>query len=202
MYVLATHNPGKVEEFNNLFKEYGVTFTGLHELGIPDIPETGTTYEENARIKAKAVSEITGAIVVADDSGIEIEALGNKPGVFSARYSDDIPAIGDESRDQKNIRKTIDQFKKLGIHSSPAKYVSCLVAMKPNGEELVVYGFWDGTIIDTPKGTSGFGYDPIFLAPETGKTSSEMTLEEKKSLTHRSKALKELMEKWNDFITK
>ena len=148
--------------------------------------EDGTTFEENAKIKARAVAAHTDAIVLADDSGLEIDALNKEPGVYSARYMGE-----DTSYDVKN-KNLIDRLDGVPKEKRTARFVCAIAAVLPDGRELVTRQTMEGYIGWEEKGTNGFGYDPIFSFPPCQKTSAEMTLEEKNKYSHRAKALKKL----------
>ncbi|MBI4805725.1 MAG: XTP/dITP diphosphatase [Desulfovibrio sp.] len=185
--VLATRNLGKVRELQAMLEGKDVEVVGLDQFPqIGEIEETGTTFEENARIKAKAVSEATGLIALADDSGLAVDALDGAPGVLSARYS------GDNATDASNNEKLLEQMKDVPADKRGCKFISCIVAHAPDGYELVFHGVWFGRLANEPKGENGFGYDPLFLDPELKLTAAEMSPEQKNERSHRGRAMREL----------
>ncbi len=195
--VLATRNQGKIQELREILStvRYDLEVIGLDRFpGIGKIPETGSTFEENARIKAEAVSRATGLIAVADDSGLEVPALGNEPGVYSARYA------GESATDEENNSLLLQRLKHLSWEDRWARFVCVLAAISPGGKELVVRGEWPGLILEHPRGEGGFGYDPIFLDTELGLTASEMNLRDKNQRSHRGRALNQLVAMWDDFL--
>ena len=195
--VLATHNAGKVRELAGPLADFGVEVIGLEAFPqIEDIEETGTTFEENALIKARAVAGITGLISVADDSGLMVEALGGRPGVYSARYSDDWQSLPGESRDQRNIRKLLHELAAVSEGRRACCFVSCMAAVKPDGGEMVVRG----RIGYEEKGENGFGYDPIFFDPLINKTAAQLSREGKNARSHRGNALRALLARWGAFM--
>ena len=174
--VLATSNAGKVRELADPLTQFGVEVVGLSsypEIGA--IEENGTTFEENALIKARAVAAITGLVSVADDSGLEVDALANAPGVYSARYADDWESQPGESRDARNIRKLLHETANVPAEGRGCRFVSCMAAVRPDGKEMVVRGTWEGQLLATPRGDNGFGYDPIFFDKHVDKTAAELT---------------------------
>ena len=202
--ILASRNAGKIRELGELLAEYGMHVLGLDAFpGIGDIEETGVTFEENALIKARTVTQLTGHICIADDSGLEVDALNGAPGVYSARYSDDWHSLDGESRDQRNTRKLLLTLSKLPDAPRSCRFVCCMAAVKPDflgGGELMVRGAWEGLVLDAPRGENGFGYDPVFFDPELGKSAAELSGPEKNARSHRGKALRLLMERWQEFV--
>ncbi|MFW5730852.1 MAG: RdgB/HAM1 family non-canonical purine NTP pyrophosphatase [Desulfonatronovibrionaceae bacterium] len=197
LVVLASRNQGKITEIHQVLKSMlpDITVCGLDDWPeIGDIPETGSTFEENALIKARTVSQAIGHLALADDSGLSVPALGGEPGVYSARYA------GPGATDQENNAKLLQAMENLADHDRRAFFVCVMAAISPEGQELVVREAWHGTIARQPEGKSGFGYDPLFLDPEVGLHSAQMSAEMKNSRSHRGKALKKLAEKWQDFM--
>lgn len=197
--VLASRNRGKVREINDILKSVlpGIEVKGLEEYPeIGDIPETGATFEENALIKAEAVSKTTGLTAIADDSGLVVYALNGEPGVFSARYA------GETATDLENNTKLLKSMANLKGDERRAAFVCVMAASSPDGKRLVVQGSWEGLIASEPQGDKGFGYDPLFLDPELGLHSAQMDPELKNSRSHRRKALNELAAGWKNFMTK
>lgn len=188
--VLATHNAGKIREFKSVLTPLGYEAVPVHEL-LPDIPEpeeTGTTFAENAKLKASYYMQATQLPCLADDSGIAADALNGRPGVYSARYAG--PACDDEANNQKLIRElSVFPPEQRTVH-----YVCCLVLCWPDGRTLTTEGRCSGVLRDFYAGDNGFGYDPLFYVPEKGKTMAEMSMEEKNALSHRGKALEKLVE--------
>ncbi len=183
--VLATSNNGKVIEFKKALNPLHWALFGLDLFPNLQMPEeTGATFEDNAILKACFIADATNHVALADDSGLEVEALGGEPGVYSARY-------GNKSNDVERNLFLLDRLK--GIEFRAAKFVSVLVLAYPNGHIEHYRGEVNGEILDGPRGTGGFGYDPLFFVPELGKTFSEMSLEEKQSVSHRGRAFAQLL---------
>lgn len=182
--VFATANEGKMREVRMILADLGLPVLSLKEAGIDvDIEENGATFEENAAIKVKAIRPYTDAIILADDSGLEIDFLGGEPGVQSARY------MGyDTSYDIKNAA-IVERLAKAEGPARSARYVCAIAALFPDGELTVVRGTMEGEIGYESKGTGGFGYDPIFFLPEYGMTAAEISPELKNQISHRGKAL-------------
>ena len=196
--VLDTRNQGKIAELRELLSTVrpDLEVTGLDSYpDIPEIPESGTTFQENALIKARTVAMITGEIAVADDSGLAVPALDGEPGVYSARYA------GDNATDRDNNRKLLQRMQHVQGRDRTARFICVLCAYAPNGHRLEVRGEWQGLILDEPRGEGGFGYDPLFYDPEQNLTAAEMDGDLKNSLSHRGQALKILMQRWEDFIS-
>ncbi|SNS96241.1 XTP/dITP diphosphohydrolase [Granulicella rosea] len=197
LYV-ATTNPGKLRDFAAAATP-GVTIAPLPNIAsIPAPDETADTFEGNARIKALAYSAIApGQIVLADDSGIELDALGGAPGVRSARYADDegFPATPGVTTDQRNLACLLDRTRHLTGEDRYARYRCVLIAAR-DGEVIAIgTGDVDGILLDTPTGNGGFGYDPIFLISEHDETMAELDIETRLSLSHRGRALADLLAK-------
>lgn len=192
--ILATRNQGKVRELRSILSASGFDVQPLPE-NFPGIEETGCTFEENALIKAHAVAERLGLPSIADDSGLEVDALGGAPGVYSARYGDDIPLLEGESRDGRNNRKLLAQMEGVEDGMRGARFRCCMAFVRPGEDDIVACGSWEGRILRTPSGSNGFGYDPLFLDPEMGMTGAEMTREQKSARSHRGKAVRSLLEK-------
>lgn len=199
--ILATHNKGKISELAPALATLGCELIGLQEYPeLGDIPETGTTFEQNALIKARTVARATGLVAIADDSGLMVDALNGAPGVYSARFADDWPLLPGESRDQRNIRKLLYALRKQPQHNRAAHFCTFMAAVAPQGQELIVQGQWHGIILEAPLGEHGFGYDPVFWDPFLEKSAAQLTRAEKNSVSHRGKAVKALLEKWSDFL--
>ena len=194
-YVLASHNPGKIREMSAILSAYGVEVVSPRELGITvDVEETGTTFAENAMLKAKAICAAAGLPAIADDSGLCVDALNGGPGVYSARY-------GGEGLDDKD-RYTL-LLNSLRGQTTRAAHFACAIACAfPNGDTLTAEGRCDGTIAFAPMGEGGFGYDPVFFVPELKKTFGQLTAEEKSAISHRGKALADFSEKLATYLGK
>ncbi len=187
-FVLASKNQKKLIEMQKILGDMGVRVLSQAQAGVDLEPEeTGTTFEENAVIKAKAVSEAAGLPAIADDSGLMVDALNGAPGVYSARYGGD-HALSDEFRWRLLLRNMEDQEQRA------AKYVSVIAAVFPDGRVLTARGECHGEIARAPRGEGGFGYDPIFRLPD-GRHMAEIDLEEKNRISHRAKALEEMRRK-------
>ena len=190
--ILATRNQGKVRELRDPLARFGFDVQSLPE-DFPEIEENGTTFEENALIKARAVAEKLGVPAAADDSGLEVDALGGAPGVYSARYSEDWPAVEGESKDERNNRKLLAELEGVPAEKRTARFRCCMALVIPGGEEIVVSGAWEGSIGFQRAGSNGFGYDPLFIDPELELTGAELTREAKMVRSHRGKALTKLL---------
>jgi XTP/dITP diphosphohydrolase len=188
--VVATANPGKLREFRSLLAGLPFALTSLAELGLPSPPESGSSFLANATLKARHAANSSGIPAVADDSGIEVDALGGAPGIYSARYA----GIG--AGDAANNAKLIAALKDLPQALRRARYRCALVFVEPKPEAapLVAEAAWEGYILDAPRGAGGFGYDPYFWLPELGMTAAELSPEQKNRFSHRGKALRALRE--------
>ncbi len=192
-FVLASHNKGKLKELQAILGELGVEVVLQSELGLDLEPEeTGTTFAENARIKARAVMEASGLPAIADDSGLCVDALNGAPGVYSARYGGE--GLTDEQRYQLVLRGVAGQFPRT------CRFQCAIVCCFPNGEELSANGTCEGTVAFTPMGTDGFGYDPIFFVPRLKKTFAQLSPEEKNAISHRGNALRDFAQKLKDYL--
>jgi XTP/dITP diphosphohydrolase len=197
--VLATGNAGKIDEFNAMLQEImpDLLVRGLRDFpDIGEIEETGTTFEENSRIKAETVARLTGHVAVADDSGLQVDALDGRPGVHSARYS------GPGATDERNYRKLLEELKDVPEEKRTARFVCVITAFAPTGETLVTRGTWEGRIATSPRGEKGFGYDPVFFDLAAGMTAAQMDQAMKNNRSHRGKALHSLLEQWQFFWNK
>jgi XTP/dITP diphosphohydrolase len=200
--VLATGNKGKVAEFSHLFEQYKIKVLPQSEFGVPDVPETGTTFVENAIIKARHAATLTGLPAIADDSGLVVDALNGAPGIYSARYaakgyaSQEHPVEDSEDKpnDSDNILKLLDALD--GKIKREAKFLCVLVFMRHASDPtpIICQGEWQGEIATTPFGEGGFGYDPIFYVPTLQKTVAALSKREKSTISHRAKALTQLMQ--------
>jgi len=181
--VLASHNQKKMAEMRAILSELGIEVLSQADVGVDMEPEeTGTTFEENARIKAKAIMEATGLPAIADDSGLVVDALGGEPGVYSARYGGE--GLDDTGRWQLLLKNM------EGKEDRACKFVSVICCAFPDGSQLMARGECHGVVAQGPKGEGGFGYDPIFWLPEKGKSMAELPPEEKNSISHRGNALR------------
>ncbi|HEX7106291.1 MAG TPA: RdgB/HAM1 family non-canonical purine NTP pyrophosphatase [Acidothermaceae bacterium] len=192
--VLATRNPHKILELRRILADAGLTDVELVGVDsypdVPEVPETGDTFEANALLKARVVSRVTGELAVADDSGLCVEALRGMPGVLSARWSGD---LGDgDDRDALNLRLVLAQVADVPDERRGARFECAAVAVFPNGDELVARGRIRGTLTRAPRGGNGFGYDPIFLPIGSDRTTAEMSGAEKDAISHRGRAFRAL----------
>lgn len=200
--LVATRNRGKSKEFREAFRSMGIFVKDLHEVdGIPDIEETGNTFSDNAFLKAKAVADIVGLPVLADDSGLCVDALNGAPGVYSARYA------GEGASDQANNAKLLQELGLIGDkvqarmreeeepeQLSAARFVCALVLYDPvDGSRIQAEGSVEGNILSRARGGEGFGYDPLFWIPSLHRSMAELTLEEKNNISHRGQALRKLL---------
>lgn len=194
-FVLATHNPGKLKEMSAILSQFGVEVVSPKDLGITvDVEETGTTFAENAMLKARAICEAAKLPAIADDSGLCVDALSGGPGVYSARY-------GGEGLDDKGRYQLL--LNTMRGQTTRAAHFACAIACAfPNGDELTAEGRCDGTIAFAPMGEGGFGYDPVFFVPELKKTFGQLTGEEKSAISHRGRALQSFVEKLATYLKK
>ncbi|WP_341320945.1 XTP/dITP diphosphatase [Solibacillus sp. FSL H8-0523] len=184
--VIATKNKGKAKDFEALFNPFGYEVVTMFEVA-PDleIEETGTTFEENAILKAQTLANLLGKIVIADDSGLAIDALNGEPGVYSARYA------GDHD-DEANMVKVLANMKDVPEEARTARFCCALAIAGPNMDTKTVFGTCEGVIAHEKKGRNGFGYDPIFYVPALQKHMAELTAEEKGAISHRGNAIRKL----------
>lgn len=185
--LIATKNEGKVKEFQSMFEDLGHEILSLTDIeGSPDVEETGTTFEENAILKAETISQQMNIPVIADDSGLEIDALVGKPGVYSARYA------GLQKSDEDNMSKVLAELQNVPDTQRSARFVCALAFAMPNKKTIVVNGECEGKILREKRGSKGFGYDPIFYVPHLNRSMAELAKEEKNKISHRAVALKKL----------
>lgn len=185
--IVATKNRGKARDFIGMFEPLGLTVKTLNDYEeIEDVEETGTTFEENAVIKAETVAKRLGRIVIADDSGLIVDALNGEPGIYSARYA------GEQKDDEANIDKVLQKLKGVPDNERTARYYCALALAFPDGRTTTVNGTCEGVILHERRGNNGFGYDPIFYMSEMDKTMAEITLEEKNQISHRAEAMRKL----------
>ena len=188
--VIATGNQDKVKEINEILSGTDFTAISMKEAGVnPDIIEDGDTFEENALIKAKAVHDLLGGYVMADDSGLCIDYLDGAPGVYSARF------CGENSSYEEKFKRINEMLDGAKDEERTAKFVCAIAVVRPDGTNFVVRGEICGLLLNEPVGENGFGYDPIFYVPEFGMTTAQMPLEQKNSISHRGQALKKMVAK-------
>jgi XTP/dITP diphosphohydrolase len=192
--LMATTNQHKLEEYRAIFSRGSFKLLSLRDIQLDlDIEETGTTFAENAELKALEYARASGMLTLADDSGIEIDALGGAPGVYSARFA------GYETPYEQRFNIILEQLKDVPPAQRTARFVCAITIAEPTGLYRTVEAAWEGLIADKPRGNNGFGYDPIFLVPEFGQTSAELPPDLKNSMSHRSKAARlaaEVLENW------
>lgn len=194
-FILATHNPGKLREMADILSHLGVEVVSPADMGITvEVEETGATFAENAMLKAKAICAASGLPAIADDSGLCVDALNGGPGVYSARY-------GGEGLDDKG-RYTLLLNSMRGQTTRAAHFACAIACAFPDGETLTAEGRCDGAIAFAPLGEGGFGYDPVFLVPEKGKTFGQLTAEEKSEISHRGRALRDFSAKLETYLKK
>ncbi|MDA0155554.1 XTP/dITP diphosphatase [Vibrio sp. Makdt] len=186
--VLATGNQGKVREMAGILSEFGFDVVAQSEFNVSEVAETGTTFIENAIIKARHAAKETGLPAIADDSGLEVDFLKGAPGICSARYS------GEGATDKQNIEKLLDAMQGVEVAKRTARFHCVLVLMRHENDPtpLVCHGKWEGQILTEEHGENGFGYDPVFFVPEDNCASAELEPSRKKQLSHRGKALASL----------
>ena len=189
--ILATGNLNKVREISASLQGSNIEIMPQSMFNVPDADETGTTFVENAIIKARNCAAHTGEAAMADDSGIEVDALGGAPGVHSARYS------GEHANDDKNTALLLRNMEDVPDGKRTARYWCVMVYMRSASDPtpIICQASWEGVIIREKRGTNGFGYDPVFLIPALGKTAAEVSLEVKNSMSHRAKAIRMMTEK-------
>ncbi|MBO0469144.1 ribonuclease PH [Enterococcus sp. DIV0242_7C1] len=195
--VIATRNPGKAKEFTKIFAEKGYQVKTLLDYPeLPDVEETGKTFEENARLKAETIAELLQQPVLADDSGLIVDALGGRPGIFSARFA------GEPTNNAANNAKLLHEMTGIPPEKRTATFHCTLVFAAPHKESLVVEGDWAGIVGTIPRGEHGFGYDPLFFVAEEQKTAAELSDERKNEISHRAKAVAKLKDQWEDWLKK
>jgi XTP/dITP diphosphohydrolase len=182
--VLATGNPGKLRQFSELLDGAGFVLVRQSDFGIEPPPETGNTFLENSLIKARNAARLAGLPAIADDSGIEVDALGGRPGLYSARYA------GEGASDEQNLRKMLQELENVPAQERTARYRSVIVFVEDAGDPapLVGEGVWEGAIAREPLGSGGFGYDPIFIPHGQARTAAEMPATLRNELSHRGQA--------------
>ena len=184
--IIASNNKGKVKEYKDIFEPFGFLVHSQSEENIHlEVEETGTTFEENAILKARAIYEISHCCVISDDSGLEVEALGGEPGLYSARYK------GLETEHERRLA-ILEGLQ--GADNRKARFVTCICFIDESGEEHLFTGVWNGVIAEKEEGTNGFGYDPIFISDDgNGKTTASMPISFKEKYSHRAKAVEKLL---------
>lgn len=184
--VIATKNAGKLNEFKQMLGELPYRIVSLADFPKIEIREDGRTYDENALIKASIVAAKTGLPALGDDSGLEVEALGGKPGIHTARYA------GEGASDEDNIKKLLSEMENVPWEKRQARFVCSLALVFPAGASFVESGFCSGMIARKPCGVHGFGYDPVFYIPEYGRTMAELPDDEKNRISHRARAVEKI----------
>jgi len=186
--VMASSNPGKLRELRRLLEALGVDVVPQSDFGIADADETGSTFAENSLIKARHAADATGLPAIADDSGLAVDALGGRPGVYSSRYA------GTGATDEQNVAKLLEALRDVGDADRGAAFHCVATYQDPGDEEpLVAEGVWRGSILHERRGDGGFGYDPVFLDPASGLSGAELAPDEKNARSHRGQALRGLV---------
>ena len=188
--ILATHNPGKLRELRALLSETDLECKSQAEYRIPEVPETGQTFFENALVKARNACRYSGLPSIADDSGLVVDCLQSAPGVHSARYA------GEKATDSDNLKKLLQAVEKFSAEERTARFQCAMVYLRSESDPspLISVGTWEGRISMAERGRHGFGYDPIFLVTDLKRTSAELEPQEKNRLSHRGQALRQLVE--------
>jgi XTP/dITP diphosphohydrolase len=188
--VLASNNPGKVREIGQLLAPLDLDVVPQSEFDVPEAEETGLTFVENAILKARHAAALTGLPAIADDSGIEVDALQGRPGIYSARFA------GKGAGDAENLNKLLKELEGVPEEERSARFQCLMVYMRHGNDPtpIICQGTWEGRILTEARGSGGFGYDPVFLVPDRGCTSAELPPEEKNRLSHRGQALRKLLE--------
>jgi len=193
LLVIATRNKGKTSEIRDLLKDFPIEIKNLDDFGpIPQVEEDGTTFEENAYKKASFTARVLGFPAIADDSGLTVDALDGAPGIYSARYA------GEHAGDEQRCAKLLKEME--GISNRKAAFECVISIAVPTGPALTYEARCEGLIAQQPAGSNGFGYDPVFYYPPLGKTFAELTREEKNTVSHRGKALKELRDEFDKVV--
>lgn len=193
--IFATGNAGKMKEIRMILADLGMPVVSMKEAGVSvEIEENGTSFEENAVIKARTIMEQTGEITMADDSGLEIDALNKEPGIYSARY------MGEDTSYEIKNQNLIDRLQGVPEEKRTARFVCAVACAFPDGRVFTVTRTMEGIIAEESRGANGFGYDPIFYLPEKGCTSAEISAEEKNELSHRGKALRAMRQRLAELL--
>ena len=194
--VIATRNKGKIAEIARILSfDSGIQIRSVAEFDIADIEETGTTFEENAALKALTVARATGFVALADDSGLEVDALNGAPGIYSARYA------GNHGDDKANNEKLIRELAGIAPKERSARFVAVIAVAKPDGSTIMARGELEGEISESARGVNGFGYDPLFMPLGSAKTLGEFEPGRKDKISHRAKALAEIAPKIPLFLS-
>lgn len=195
-FIIATNNKKKLKEMSAILGDLGVEAVSLAEAGVEsDVEETGTTFEENSRLKAVAAMEKSGLPAIADDSGLEVDALGGEPGIYSARYGGDLCAD-----DKERYEYLLKNMENVPDGKRSARFVSVITCIFPDGREVVARGEIEGEILRAPFGEGGFGYDPIFFVREENMTTAEMSAERKNEISHRARSLQIMSKKLKEIL--
>ena len=195
--VLASGNQGKLKEFSQILAPLNLEIVSQGTLGVVDAEETGLSFVENAIIKARNACAATGLPAIADDSGLEVDALSGAPGIYSARFA------GPRASDEQNIEKLLSELGELESNQRTARFRCVLVCMRHQRDPtpLIAIGTWEGKILTTPEGENGFGYDPLFWSPGYDCAAAQLTPEQKKAVSHRGKAVAQLTEQLRIFLS-
>lgn len=187
--VLATGNPGKLRELAAMLSQFDIKVVPQTDYSVTEAEETGLTFVENAILKARNAARQTGMPAIADDSGLEVDALNGAPGIYSSRFA------GKTASDADNVARLLQELKDVPEEKRSARFRCAIVFMRHADDPapLICEGIWPGRILDAPRGTNGFGYDPVFFVPEYGCASAELSAEEKNRLSHRGQALQKLV---------
>jgi XTP/dITP diphosphohydrolase len=189
-FIVATQNKDKIKEIREILSNLPFTIMSMEEAGFSaDIEESGATFAENALIKARAVHQVTGGYVMADDSGLSIDALSGAPGIYSARF------YGKDSTYEEKINALWELLKDVPLEERTAHFICAVAVVMPDGSSFTTLGKLDGIFYDKMLGSNGFGYDPVFYIPERGLTTAQMTSREKHAISHRGKALQAMLAK-------
>ena len=188
-WVLATGNQGKVKEMSKLLNSFSIEVLPQSQFNVPDVPETGTTFIENAIIKARHASKLTGLPAIADDSGLEVDFLNGQPGIYSSRFA------GENATDQDNIDKLLSKLEGINPEQRKARFQCVLVYMRHalDPTPIICQGTWEGSITESQDGQNGFGYDPLFWVESEQSTSAQLSKQRKSELSHRGNALSQLV---------
>ncbi|HVJ50775.1 XTP/dITP diphosphatase [Desulfitobacterium sp.] len=193
--LLATQNQGKVKELQELLADAQIEVLSLQDIpNWEEVEETGSTFAENAALKAHVAAERTGYIALADDSGLEVDALNGAPGVYSARYA------GEPKDDERNNDKLINALEKFPDEERTGRFRCALVIATPDGQEFLTEGTVEGRILHAPRGQEGFGYDPLFFIPDFGRTMAELTMIQKNKISHRAQAFQRAIPILKDLV--
>ncbi|SFG44831.1 XTP/dITP diphosphatase [Sporolactobacillus nakayamae] len=193
--LIASNNPGKIKEFKTLLAGFGAEVFSLKDMDIhTDVPETGTTFRENAALKAEALAQTTGMITLADDSGLCVDALNGEPGIYSARYA------GPDKNSEHNIDLLLRKLDGVPVDARTAHFICVLAISRPNHPTHFAEGRCDGLITMERRGEDGFGYDPLFLIPDRQQTFAQMGEEDKNKISHRARALLQLVDNWTSWV--